>query len=237
VFWWLVLIVGAIVVFFIVRSSLEERARNQQREKGNAYERQLRAKNTTANAIIDRRLAAERAFVAQGIAAVDVKSGYNSKSGKWHGQIVTATGKLLWQCRSGHSRRGSRFQNRREASQEAARECARRELRSKPQHYGELAGARVGDGTKSRRREPSPNGYDNWAVIKKAFDGACAYCGERSDVLHADHVIPLSVGGPNDYGNVLPACARCNLAKGTLRLDEFLRKRNELGIPSSRWLP
>lgn len=234
-FWWLVLVIGAVIVFFYVRSRIEESSRNQERRRRAAYEEQLRARNTTAEAIIERRLAAERAFVAQGMAAVDVKSGFNSSSGKWHGQIVTATGKVLWQCRSGHSRKGSRFQTHREASQDAARECARRELRSKPQHYGELAGSRVGDGTKSKRRDPSPKGYDNWAAIRRAFDESCAYCGSRGDALHADHVIPLSIGGANDYGNILPACARCNLAKGTLRLDDFLKKRSQLGIPSSRW--
>lgn len=230
-------IVAGLGVIFFVRSQLKERSRNAALQRHWQRENELRKEATTAEAIISRRLAAENEFVSRGHAAVEVKSGLNKKTGKWHGQIVTATGKLLWQCRSGHSRKGSRFQTRREASQEAARECARRELKAQRTHYEALAGSRVGDGTKASRIDPSPRGYDNWTAIKSAFRGCCAYCGDSSSNLHADHVIPLSVGGANDYGNVLPACSRCNLAKGTLRLRVFLDKREALGIPHSKWFP
>ncbi|MGH3587804.1 MAG: HNH endonuclease [Pseudonocardia sp.] len=45
------------------------------------------------------------------------------------------------------------------------------------------------------------------------FNGACAYCGDADEVIHMDHVVPLSKGGAHAIGNVLPACAPCNLSK------------------------
>ncbi len=41
----------------------------------------------------------------------------------------------------------------------------------------------------------------------------CVYCGEPSE--HADHVIPLSRGGTHDIDNLVPACSKCNLSKGS----------------------
>jgi len=52
-----------------------------------------------------------------------------------------------------------------------------------------------------------------WREIRAAFDGKCAYCGEPADTL--DHVIPLSLGGQHEPGNVVPACKRCNFRKHT----------------------
>lgn len=57
----------------------------------------------------------------------------------------------------------------------------------------------------------------------------CAYCGVKLDLsdrktptgLHWDHVIPLSRGGRNTEGNLLPTCSRCNLGKGANFLMEF----------------
>ncbi len=49
---------------------------------------------------------------------------------------------------------------------------------------------------------------------------SCQYCGRhRSELrgrefLTRDHVIPLSRGGANDWGNVVAACSPCNNRKG-----------------------
>ena len=54
-----------------------------------------------------------------------------------------------------------------------------------------------------------------------ARDGyCCQYCGRhRSELrgrefLTRDHVVPLSRGGGNDWGNVVAACSPCNNRKG-----------------------
>ena len=55
-------------------------------------------------------------------------------------------------------------------------------------------------------------------------DWRCVYCGEQFPpaALTVDHVQPQSRGGDHSGGNVVTACATCNLRKGHRRLSEFL---------------
>ena len=41
----------------------------------------------------------------------------------------------------------------------------------------------------------------------------CQYCGAEDD-LTFDHLLPRSRGGHTTWGNVVAACAPCNLKKG-----------------------
>ena len=52
----------------------------------------------------------------------------------------------------------------------------------------------------------------------------CVYCGEQfaASALTVDHVQPQVRGGDSSGGNVVTACATCNLRKGHRRLAEFL---------------
>lgn len=73
----------------------------------------------------------------------------------------------------------------------------------------------------------------NWAAIQalgkkrgkwlwEKTGGHCAYCGRlfASPLeMTVDHVIPKSRGGSNDKSNRLPACQRCNIAKGARPLS------------------
>lgn len=52
----------------------------------------------------------------------------------------------------------------------------------------------------------------DWARLVMRYDGLCAYCRIRP-WAHRDHVVPLSRGGSHGIGNLLPACAPCNLTK------------------------
>lgn len=36
-----------------------------------------------------------------------------------------------------------------------------------------------------------------------------------------DHLVPRAAGGTDDPDNLVPACTRCNYAKGTSSVDEF----------------
>ena len=49
----------------------------------------------------------------------------------------------------------------------------------------------------------------------------CVYCGRSAPevVLHVDHVLPVAEGGTNDIGNLVTACADCNLGKGASIID------------------
>jgi len=53
--------------------------------------------------------------------------------------------------------------------------------------------------------------------------GACAHCDTPliGRDFHWDHVVPLSRGGSHGEGNLVPACAPCNLSKGSLTVMEW----------------
>jgi len=44
----------------------------------------------------------------------------------------------------------------------------------------------------------------------------CQYCGKRypTSELSLDHIIPKSMGGKSDWGNMVCACTKCNVKKG-----------------------
>ncbi len=47
----------------------------------------------------------------------------------------------------------------------------------------------------------------------------CQYCGAKGD-LTFDHVVPRARGGVTSWENVVAACARCNLRKGSRALHQ-----------------
>ena len=74
-----------------------------------------------------------------------------------------------------------------------------------------------------RSREANAGGSftgAEWRALLESFGHRCSYCGSGGP-LHADHRVPLSRGGTNYIGNILPACARCNLRKHALIEEEF----------------
>lgn len=44
---------------------------------------------------------------------------------------------------------------------------------------------------------------------------SCQYCGYTGDDLTLDHVIPRSRGGGDSWENIVTACVRCNVNKGS----------------------
>jgi len=59
--------------------------------------------------------------------------------------------------------------------------------------------------------------------IKAEFDHTCAYCGRSHEdngnalSLTIDHVRPRAHGGSSLRSNLVPACRRCNNAKGSIK--------------------
>ncbi|MDJ0797377.1 MAG: HNH endonuclease [Calothrix sp. MO_167.B12] len=43
----------------------------------------------------------------------------------------------------------------------------------------------------------------------------CQYCGYTGDELTLDHVVPRSRGGGDSWDNMVTACVRCNVKKGS----------------------
>ena len=64
--------------------------------------------------------------------------------------------------------------------------------------------------------------------------GGCAYCGAMA--TQVDHVLPLSRGGTDDRGNLVPACRFCNMEKLDFTPEEWrsYREENGLGWPPGR---
>lgn len=52
----------------------------------------------------------------------------------------------------------------------------------------------------------------------------CVYCGSENERLQLDHVVPRSRGGSDDRENLVAACRRCNMSKGTKLLSEWTRR-------------
>jgi 5-methylcytosine-specific restriction endonuclease McrA len=66
---------------------------------------------------------------------------------------------------------------------------------------------------------------EQWLAIRLAWEGCCAYCGEHSDALQRDCVLPLSRGGRYTVTNVVPACRSCNASKSNIEVTRWLRMR------------
>lgn len=82
-------------------------------------------------------------------------------------------------------------------------------------------------GIKDDRKENNidPQSYMSWQE-KRQFvferdDYTCQYCGEKSQIIECDHVIPKSRGGTNNVENLKTACWTCNRSKGSRLLSEW----------------
>ena len=62
--------------------------------------------------------------------------------------------------------------------------------------------------------------------MKKLYDSPCFYCGSFQRI-QADHVIPISRGGKHSIGNLVPACAKCNMSKHNKTIMEWRKWKNE----------
>jgi Fe2+ or Zn2+ uptake regulation protein len=64
-----------------------------------------------------------------------------------------------------------------------------------------------------------------WEKIRKFIfnrdNYTCVYCGNSSDKLQCDHIIPVSKGGGHDLNNLATACVKCNRDKKALLLTEW----------------
>jgi len=87
-------------------------------------------------------------------------------------------------------------------------------------------------------------------VIKRD-NHQCQYCGKRTGMMTADHIMPKALGGDESWENLVCACHECNNRKGNRSLghaDMHLLKKpkrpnyftfvlNEFGKPNSKWRP
>ncbi|MFR9547150.1 MAG: HNH endonuclease [Rikenellaceae bacterium] len=61
----------------------------------------------------------------------------------------------------------------------------------------------------------------------------CAYCGEKSDNMALDHILPKSKGGKDSGDNLIKACRKCNSSK---RDRDMLEWSTDNNIYINPWL-
>lgn len=121
------------------------------------------------------------------------------------------------------------------ANKEACGERVRKSIAAKPELHAETCRTwkaankdAVNASTHKRRATIKGNGGHwtaaEWQAIKAAQDYRCLLCGRREPeiVLCFDHIIPVSLGGPNTAANGQGLCRSCNSKKYRKILD--LRK-------------
>ena len=57
--------------------------------------------------------------------------------------------------------------------------------------------------------------------IKKKWKHKCAYCGEKSEELSLDHIVPQAKGGNDHITNVCCACVKCNRDKAHEQMEAW----------------
>ena len=87
--------------------------------------------------------------------------------------------------------------------------------------------------------------------IIKRDSHQCQYCGRRTGLMTADHIMPKALGGEESWENLVCACHECNNRKGDRSLKQsgmrLLKKPkrpsyftfvlNEFGRPNDKWRP
>lgn len=54
---------------------------------------------------------------------------------------------------------------------------------------------------------------EEWKEMRRCTNGECFFCGDWNDIT-MEHVMPKSIGGGFTKENIVPACRRCNSARG-----------------------
>lgn len=97
---------------------------------------------------------------------------------------------------------------------------------------------RVSKRARKARENNSPGSF-RWIEVIRIWIAAgksCSYCDVvMTEQPDPDHVVPISRGGRNDLGNIVPCCRMCNADKGDLTLTEWAAERARLGKPARRY--
>ena len=92
-----------------------------------------------------------------------------------------------------------------------------------------VARSRRARGARRRRRRMTSVEHDlsaeQWAALKEAWGGGCAYCGATGTPLQRDCVQALSRGGRYTLENIAPVCGSCNASKCNDEVTGWLRRK------------
>lgn len=91
----------------------------------------------------------------------------------------------------------------------------------------------------SRLTARNPMSAEVRARVHALTGGKCFYCAHELTLsraetacvvgrrlMHVDHLVPKSCGGPDHESNFVPACEPCNILKGDRAYIEFIRDRH-----------
>lgn len=91
---------------------------------------------------------------------------------------------------------------------------------------------RVSDNrSKARRRTLKQQNHhadilrEQWLERVAQFGGQCAYCRTDLQPAHIDHFIPISKGGSDVIGNLIPCCQSCNSSKSNRDPKEWFQSQ------------
>lgn len=67
-------------------------------------------------------------------------------------------------------------------------------------------------------------------MIYNSADGRCVLCGRKIeyDDMSLDHITPLAMGGADSVENLQCTCKACNLFKGSILPDDFMKRITEI---------
>lgn len=71
-------------------------------------------------------------------------------------------------------------------------------------------------------------GYELREYLLEKWKRACAYCGKENIPLQIEHIVPKAKYRDDRISNLCLACEKCNLAKGTKDILDFLKKKPDL---------
>lgn len=71
-------------------------------------------------------------------------------------------------------------------------------------------------------------GYEAREYLLQKWERACTYCSKTERPLQIEHIHPRANGGSNRISNLCLACEKCNKAKGTKDIKDFLAKKPDL---------
>ena len=71
-------------------------------------------------------------------------------------------------------------------------------------------------------------GYEVREYLLEKWNRQCAYCGKKDIPLQVEHIHPRAKGGTDRISNLTLSCVKCNIAKGTQDIQEFLKQKPEV---------
>lgn len=108
----------------------------------------------------------------------------------------------------------------REGNREKASEYGRIYRKANPDLIAEAQRRR-----RARERQVLTHTPAEWLALKASYCGICPYCSRPADLIEADHIVALALGGTDDIENIVPACRSCNRRKSDLPLLVFLARQ------------